>query len=217
MSGKVLPFHQYHSQKLISLRKEKDSIKDKINRLLDLHLERVINKEEYHGKKEDLEKQLAKVKTEQELHENADGGFKDAVVTAFNLASKASELFKISKTTEKRELIAFVFSNLSLRGAKLEYTLRQPFDMMMNVSHRKEWLCGGTFSNFFSKWSGALKRKALGLGRLFRDFATEQAKTPFRTFSPSSSRRKKYHQKQYKAQYFYLGFFVFSCVSSIIV
>jgi hypothetical protein len=55
---------QYHSQKLISLRKEKDSIKDKINRLLDLHLERVINKEEYHSKKEDLEKQLAKVKTE---------------------------------------------------------------------------------------------------------------------------------------------------------
>ena len=110
--------------------------------MLDLHLERVINKEEYHSKKEDLEKQLAKVKTEQELHENADGGFKDAVVTAFNLASKASELFESSKTTEKRELIAFVFSNLSLRGAKLEYTLRQPFDMMVNLSTRVEWLPG---------------------------------------------------------------------------
>jgi len=131
---------QYHSQKLISLRKEKDSIKDKINRLLDLHLERVINKEEYHGKKEDLEKQLAKVKTEQELHENADGGFKDTVVTAFNLASKASELFESSKTTEKRELIAFVFSNLSLRGVELEYTLRQPFDMMVNLTDRASWL-----------------------------------------------------------------------------
>lgn len=133
---------QYHGQKLISLRKEKDSIKDKINRLLDLHLERVINKEEYHSKKEDLEKQLAKVKTEQELHENADGGFKDRVVTAFNLASKASELFESSKTTEKRELIAFVFSNLSLRGLELEYTLRQPFDMMVNLADRASWLLG---------------------------------------------------------------------------
>ncbi len=131
---------QYHGQKLISLRKEKDSIKDKINRLLDLHLERVISKEEYHSKKEDLERQLAKVKTEQEMHENADGGFKDAVVTAFNLANKASELFESSKTSEKRELINFVFSNLSLRGKELEYTLRQPFDMMVNLSTRSEWL-----------------------------------------------------------------------------
>lgn len=131
---------QYHGQKLISLRKENDSIKDKVNRLLDLHLERVISKEEYHSKKEDLERQLAKVKTEQEMHESADGGFKDAVVTAFNLANKASELFESSKTTEKRELIGFVFSNLSLRGKELEYTLRQPFNMMVNLHDRAEWL-----------------------------------------------------------------------------
>ncbi len=131
---------QCHSQKLNSLRKEKDSIKDKINRLLDLHLERLISKEEYHSKKEDLEKQLAKVKTEQEMQENADGGFKDAVVTAFNLDNKASELFESSKTSEKRELINFVFSNLSLRVKNLKYTLRQPFDMMINLQDRAEWL-----------------------------------------------------------------------------
>ncbi|MDC0857451.1 hypothetical protein OAP83_01910 [Rickettsiales bacterium] len=87
-----------------------------------------------------IEKQLAKVKTEQELHDGADGGFKDEVVTAFNLASKASELFESSKTTEKRELIAFVFSNLSLRGVELEYTLRKPFDMMVNLTDRASWL-----------------------------------------------------------------------------
>ena len=131
---------KYHQQKIITLRKDHDSIKDKVSRLLDLHLERVISKEEYHGKKADLEKQLAKVKTEQELHDGADEGFKDAVVTAFNLASKASELFESSKTTEKRELISFVFSNLALKGAELEYTLHQPFDMMVNLTDRASWL-----------------------------------------------------------------------------
>ena len=76
------------------------------------------------------------------MHENADGGFKDEVVTAFNLASKASELFESSKTTEKRELIAFVFSNLSLRGVELEYMLSKPFDMMVNLTDRASWLPG---------------------------------------------------------------------------
>ena len=155
---------QYHSQKLISLRKEHDSIKDKVNRLLDLHLERVISKEEYHSKKEDLEKQLAKVKTEQELHENADGGFKDAIVTAFNLANKASELFESSKTTEKRELINFVFSNLSLRGAELEYTLRQPFNMMVNLTDRASWLSERVQLLTFSTRCESLFYKALPVG-----------------------------------------------------
>ncbi len=51
-----------------------------------------------------------------------------------------SELFESSKTTENRELINFVFSNLSLRGRKLEYTLRKSFDMLLNLPHCPEWL-----------------------------------------------------------------------------
>jgi len=36
-----------------------------------------------------------------------------------------------SKTGQKRDLIAFVFSNLRLRGRKLEFTIRSPFDLMI--------------------------------------------------------------------------------------
>ncbi len=67
-------------------------------------------------------------------------------VTAFRLANKASELFESSKINEKRELINFVFSNLALRGRKLEYTLRKPFDMLINLGNRLGWL-PGTDSN----------------------------------------------------------------------
>jgi site-specific DNA recombinase len=48
------------------------------------------------------------------------------------LASRAAELFERSKIGQKRELIAFVFSNLRLNGKKLDYSLRSPFDLMVN-------------------------------------------------------------------------------------
>jgi site-specific DNA recombinase len=63
-------------------------------------------------------------------------------MTIFELASKAHDLFKSSELEEKRRIIALVFPNLEMNAAKLVFTLRKPFDMMMNVSHRKEWLPG---------------------------------------------------------------------------
>ena len=131
---------KYHGNKINVLIKEEGNIKNKINRLLDLYLERSINEPTYNSKNKDLERQLAKIKTEKEIHEGADGDFKKTVVTALQLANKASELFESSKISEKRDLINFVFSNLSLRGAKLDYALRKPFDMMVNLSSRADWL-----------------------------------------------------------------------------
>ena len=36
--------------------------------------------------------------------------------------------------------IAFVFSNLKLRGKKLEFSLRSPFDLMVNRQDHPSWL-----------------------------------------------------------------------------
>lgn len=131
---------QYHSNRINALKKEEASLETKINRLLDLYLERSINEVVYNSKNKDLESQLAKVRADKEIYQGADSNFKTTIITAFQLANKASELFESSKTSEKRELINFVFSNLSLRGTKLEYTLRQPFDMMVNLTDRASWL-----------------------------------------------------------------------------
>ena len=57
-----------------------------------------------------------------------------------SVASRAAELFERSKTEQKRELLAFVFSNLGLRGKKLEFSLRSPFDLMVNRATYSGWL-----------------------------------------------------------------------------
>jgi hypothetical protein len=56
------------------------------------------------------------------------------------VASRAADIFERSKTEQKRELIAFVFSNLRLKGKKLEYSLRSPFDLMVNRADHTSWL-----------------------------------------------------------------------------
>jgi hypothetical protein len=61
-----------------------------------------------------------------------------------SVASRAAELFERSKTEQKRELLAFVFSNLCLRGKTLEFSLRSPFDLMVNRANHASWLA---FSN----------------------------------------------------------------------
>lgn len=108
--------------------------------MLDLYLEKSITEEIFTRKNEGLEQELIKNRVEKEMHEGADETFKNTLVTASRLANKASQLFESSKTSEKRELINFVFSNLALRGARLEYALRKPFDMLVNLSMSEAWL-----------------------------------------------------------------------------
>jgi site-specific DNA recombinase len=131
---------EYHTKKVEKLKKDEENIKSKINRLLDIYLERGVSEIAYADANTRLEAQLAALRVDIEAHEAADTNFKQTLVTAFKLANKASDLFESSKISEKRELINFLFSNLALRGRKLEYTLRKPFDMMINLDRCSKWL-----------------------------------------------------------------------------
>ncbi len=57
-----------------------------------------------------------------------------------SVASRAAEIFAGSKIEQKRQLIAFVFSNLRLKGKKLEFSLRSPFDLMVDRPDHASWL-----------------------------------------------------------------------------
>ena len=52
----------------------------------------------------------------------------------------AYELFESSKIEQKRKLINYVFSTLQLEAANLRYSLRKPFDLMVDCSTRSDWL-----------------------------------------------------------------------------
>ena len=76
------------------------------------------------------------------MYKSADKNFKNAVITAFQLASRLHDIFLVSKNCEKREIINFVFSKLELKGKTLGYSLRKPFDLIVDLSKCDTWLPG---------------------------------------------------------------------------
>ncbi|MDP9137582.1 MAG: recombinase family protein, partial [Pseudomonadota bacterium] len=75
-----------------------------------------------------------------EQHSKGQDEFRMTLESLISLASRAADIFERSKTEQKRQLIALVFSNLRLRGEKLEYSLRSPFDLMVNRPTHTSWL-----------------------------------------------------------------------------
>jgi hypothetical protein len=65
------------------------------------------------------------------------------LITLLNICSRAPELFESSKVEQKRQLINFLLSNLKLRGKTLEFELKKPFDVLVNLQNcknRSAWL-----------------------------------------------------------------------------
>jgi site-specific DNA recombinase len=75
-----------------------------------------------------------------EQHTKGRDEFRTTLKSLISVASRAADIFERSKIEQKRQLIAFVFSNLKLRGKKLEFSLRSPFDLMINRRTYASWL-----------------------------------------------------------------------------
>jgi len=102
--------------------------------------ERGITGDEYDKKARELKERQTEITLRIEQHQKGEGDYRATLETLISVASRAAELFERSKIEQKRELLVFVFSNLRLRGKKLEYSLRSPFDLMVNWSDHTSWL-----------------------------------------------------------------------------
>jgi site-specific DNA recombinase len=103
-------------------------------------LSRGITQDDYDKKARELKERQAEIAAQIEQHQHGDGEYRTTLESLISLASRAAELFERSKIEQKRELIAFVFSNLQLSGKKLDFSLRSPFDLMVNRADHSSWL-----------------------------------------------------------------------------
>ena len=122
---------EFHKEAIQGLEKESTLIQVKLDRLLDLLLEKSITQDEYAKKNTELKQRQYQVTNQLQTHHEADEQFRTTVSTLFSLINRAHVLFESSKTEQKRELLNLMFSNLTLRGASLEYCLRKPFDLFV--------------------------------------------------------------------------------------
>jgi hypothetical protein len=99
-----------------------------------------ITQDEYDRKARELKERQSEIGVRIEQHQDGEGAFRTTLESLISVASRAADLFERSKTDQKRELIAFVFSSLRLRGEKLELSLRSPFDLMVDRRSCSSWL-----------------------------------------------------------------------------
>jgi hypothetical protein len=101
---------------------------------------RGITQDDYDRKARALKERQTEIELRIEQHQQGEGDYRTTLEALISVASRAAEIFERSKTEQRRELIAFVFSNLRLRGKRLEFSLRSPFDLMVNRASYTSWL-----------------------------------------------------------------------------
>ena len=61
------------------------------------------------------------------------------ISTKVALLNRAGQLFRSSDIEQKRRLMSFLFTNLHVKGEKLDYTLKKPFDIIAEIPECSKW------------------------------------------------------------------------------
>ena len=131
---------EFHKAQTTRFEKENSRLQDKFDTLLDMRLAKSITQDEYDKKATQLKERQRQINAELKILNDADEQFGITLTSLISLASKAYDIFESSKIAEKRQLINFMFSNLRLRGEKVLFSLKQPFNLMVDLDSRHEWL-----------------------------------------------------------------------------
>ena len=129
-----------HTIEIAGLRCEYDSLQRQLGILFDMRLQESITQNEYDKKAVELKDRQYKIDAKLKQYTEADGNFIVTVSYLLDLASRARDLFLSSKVDQKRKLISFVLSNVSLEGKKLVYKLNEPFDAIVQANKELNWL-----------------------------------------------------------------------------
>jgi site-specific DNA recombinase len=99
-----------------------------------------ITQDEYDKKDYELKNRRYELNDKLKRVIEADENYSITLITLLNICSRAPELFESSKVEQKRQFINFLLSNLNLRGKTLEFGLKKPFDVLVNLDYRSNWL-----------------------------------------------------------------------------
>jgi site-specific DNA recombinase len=130
----------YYKARIDDLNRRLALAHSKYDRLIDMNLEGSITGDIFAKKDKELKEEMANLKTDIAMNDIADEKFKTLVITVLELATQSYELFLYATLSEKRSLIDFVFSDITLTGRNLNYTLRKPFDLIVDLSKCEDWL-----------------------------------------------------------------------------
>lgn len=129
----------YHADAVTLLEQERKEIQGKLDKLMDLLLSEHITPDEHNRKRGQLQGRQIELNELIKKHSEADHSFRDTITSLLSLANRGLQLFDEGNFEQKRKLMNLLFSNLSLRGGKLEFSLLKPMDQFVNLTTCSQW------------------------------------------------------------------------------
>ena len=114
----------------------------RIKLLLLKKIERRITKDIYDKKLKEYKEKQYELNQKLQEHTKADESYHITASTVFSLANRALEIFESSEPQEKRQLLDFLLQNCQLNGKKLEFSMRSPFNVILETAHQPIGLRG---------------------------------------------------------------------------
>lgn len=130
----------HHKQKVKKLQDEYNEIEEKLDKLLDLHIESSITQDVYDKKHKKLKERQQIINIELEELTQADDNYHITAKTVLSIAKRSEEIFESSEPREKRQFVKFLLQNSTIDDKKLEYKLQEPFKTLVDVGEQPNGL-----------------------------------------------------------------------------
>lgn len=126
----------FHKAQINRIRNEYEHLKQKDDRLLEMYLDgdKSITRDIYDKKHQEYNNKLQLLNIELEEYTKADFDYQTTVAAVLSLARRAKSIFESSETHEKRAFINYLLQNPTLNGKKLEFTIRSPFNHLLDMT-----------------------------------------------------------------------------------
>jgi len=144
LKNKLKESHQeeitFRENALTALNNNLIQARTRLDKVYDDKVDGVIDEETYHRKRQQYLQELENLKDEIKRHEIADQKYVDFGCLVLDVANRAGEIYKVRNAGDKRYLINFVFSNLSLKDKNIQFSFRNIFQAIVNYQKTKDVL-----------------------------------------------------------------------------
>ena len=125
---------EFHNREIERIRADYDKTQGRIQALLDMRLDKSITSDDYDKKLQELKDKQYRLNVELDEYTKADHEYHVYVNTVINLSRRIADIFESSEPMEKRAILGFILQNPTVSGKKLEFTMRKPFDAVLELA-----------------------------------------------------------------------------------
>ncbi len=133
---------QMHDKIYEGLLRERSTLKNRLERVYEDHLDDNITKEHYETLADKYTNRLDEIDIVMRQHDKADVNYYDFGVRILELAKNAQKLYEMAEPEEKQELLQYLLSDSKLKERKPIFTLNKPFNKVSECAqtdNRKSW------------------------------------------------------------------------------